>query len=91
MKKKKNNLTSNNSKSITNNDLNYIGNFTKEFEEDPEKKEVKRLHEKFITSEEDDALSENWTEDQEEQNEIHNNFFDNQPKERSHDIKPPKH
>jgi hypothetical protein len=68
-----------------------VGNFTEEFEENSEAQKRKKLHDKFITSEEDDSLSENWTEDQEEQNEIHNNFFDNQPKTKKRDITPPKH
>ena len=52
---------------------------------------AEKLREKFITSQEDDALSENWTEDQEEQNEIHNNLFDNQPIGRKRDIVIPKY
>lgn len=52
--------------------------FVREFS-DEDRREKKQLK-KFATSQEDDALSENWSEDQEEQNEIHNNFFDNQPK-----------
>ena len=68
----------------------YLSNFLKIFEENSEEEQQKKLREKFITSEEDDALSENRTEDQEEQNDIHNNLFDNQPKRKNSDIKPPK-
>ncbi len=73
------------------NDMIYIGNFKEEYEENSEAHKEKILRKKFATSEEDDALSENKIEDQEEQNEIHNNFFDNQPKEKKRDIKPPKY
>ncbi len=73
---KKNN-TLNKSESGPNNNLDdnviYIGDATSNKDD--------ALHE------EDDTLSENRTEDQEEQNEIHNNFFDNQPKENKRDIK----
>ena len=68
---KKDNL----SKSIPDKDLVYIGNFTNKLEADSEEAKEKKLHEKFITSEEDDTLSENWSEDQEEQNEIQNEFI----------------
>lgn len=91
MDKKNNNSAEGKIIANDDNELAYVGDLAEELEENPELKREKRLHEKFITSEEDDALSENWSEDQEEQNEIHNNFFDNQPTEKKHDITPPKH
>lgn len=64
-------------------DVINIGNFTEEMEKNSAAQETKKLREKFITSEEDDTLSENWIEDQEEQNEIHNDFSNDRLKEKS--------
>lgn len=85
MEIKNNNTALDNSNATTNdpiadNNIIYMGNSAERFEENSEEMQAKKLREKFVTSEEDDALSENRTEDQEEQNDIHNNFFDNQPK-----------
>lgn len=77
---KNNNNTATTHDPIMDNDIIYLGNSAESFEEHSEESQTKKLREKFVTSEEDDALSENRIEDQEEQNEIHNNFFDNQPK-----------
>lgn len=85
---KKNNDILNNSESIPDKDIIYVGTLTEDLKENAE---IKKLREKFVTSEEDDALSENRIEDQEEQNEIHNNFFDNQPIENKREIKPAKY
>lgn len=91
MKKKNNNSTSISSKLIADNDIIYIGNSMEKFEKYSEVNEAKKLHQKFIISEEDDNLSENWAADQEEQNQIHNNFSENQLKEKKRGAVPHKH
>jgi len=91
MEQKKTNIhTSGNPKLLADDALLYIEQLTDEFDENAQPQRELRQAEKFITSQEDDALSENWSEDQEEQNEIHNNFFDNQPQEKKQDIAPHK-
>lgn len=92
MRKKKNNASTNytNDPEVMDDYITYVDDYPENFEDNSEVAQTKKLREKFITSEEDDALSENRSEDQEEQNEIHNNFFDNQPKIKKRDIIPPK-
>ena len=90
MKQKNNQKKSGNAKLLAD-DVIYSGDSLAAFEENSEVTKAKNLRKKFITSEEDDALSENRTEDQEEQNTIHSDYFDNQPRGKKHDITPSKH
>lgn len=88
--KKNNNHTTGNPKLLAKDALIYIEQLTNEFDENAQPQRERKMHDKFITSEEDDSLDENMAEDQEEQNQIHNNFFDNQPQEKKKDVSPPR-